>query len=213
MPEFELITDNSGVAFLPNRGVTGIVTATGHQLRPNPFGVIDVVGTNGTFVIEMHGPCINYEWLTIVELNLAYWTGLEDHAMFTKVLRCPPPQSHRRDCSVAGSAADHEALTALYEATDGANWANSDNWLSDAPLGKWYGVKVDKSGCVTHIELHNNELTGKIPPQLGDLINLQVLNIGNNQLTGDLPTELGNLSNLQELLIWKPAWPVRYPAS
>ena len=91
IPEFELTTNGNGIAVLPNRGITGIVTATGHQLRPNPFGVIDVVGTNGTFVIEMQGPCINYEWLTIVELNLAYWDGQKDHATFTKTLRCPPP--------------------------------------------------------------------------------------------------------------------------
>ena len=91
IPEFELTTDSDGIAVLPNRGITGIVTATGHQLKPNPFGIIDVVGTNGTFVIEMRGTCINYEWLTVVELNLAYWDGHEDEAVFTKTLRCPPP--------------------------------------------------------------------------------------------------------------------------
>ena len=91
VPEFELTTDDSGRAVLPNRGSTGIVTATGHQLRPNPFGVIDVVGTNGTLLIEMEGACINYEWLTIVELNLAYWDGQTDEVVFTKTLRCPPP--------------------------------------------------------------------------------------------------------------------------
>ena len=91
VPEFEVTTDDSGSVILPNRGITGIVTATGHQLRPNPFGVIDVTGTNGTFLIEMTGACINYEWLTIAELNLAYWRGDTDEAVFTKKLRCPPP--------------------------------------------------------------------------------------------------------------------------
>ena len=91
IPEFVLITDDFGIAVLPNRGITGIVTATGHQLRPNPFGVIDVVGNNGTFLIEMVGGCTNYEWLSVVELNLAYWRGDTDEAVFTKKLRCPPP--------------------------------------------------------------------------------------------------------------------------
>ena len=91
VPEFELTTDASGSVVLPNRGITGIVTETGHQLKPNPFGVIDVVGTNGTFLIEMEGACTNYEWLTITELNLAYWRGDTDEAVFTKKLRCPPP--------------------------------------------------------------------------------------------------------------------------
>ena len=40
--EFVVPTDDSGTATLPNRGITGFVTATGHQLRPNPFGEINV---------------------------------------------------------------------------------------------------------------------------------------------------------------------------
>ena len=90
--EFTVTTDESGNAPLPDRGITGIVTATGHQLRPNPFGIISVVGNNGIFIIEMTSEeCTNYEWLTIIELNLAYWDGQTEHAEFTKTLRCPPP--------------------------------------------------------------------------------------------------------------------------
>ena len=92
IPEFYVVTDQSGMATLPNRGITGPLTATGHQLMPNPFGFIDVVGTNGIFLIEMEGAeCTNYEWLTILEMNLAYWDGQTDEAVFTKTLRCPPP--------------------------------------------------------------------------------------------------------------------------
>ena len=94
IPEFAVTTDTSGIAELPNRSVTGIVTATGHQLKPNPFGLIDVVGRNGLFVIEMQGAaCTNYEWLTVVELNLAYWEGQTDSVTFDKTLRCPPPSA------------------------------------------------------------------------------------------------------------------------
>ncbi len=91
VPEFELTTDASGSVVLPNRGITGIVTETGHQLKPNPFGVIDVVGWNSLFLIEMEGACTNYDWLTVAELNLAYWRGDTGEAVFTKTLRCPPP--------------------------------------------------------------------------------------------------------------------------
>ena len=72
-PEFTLTTDASGVAALPNRGITGIVTATGHQLKPNPFGLIDVVGDKRHLhhrdAGRRHAPI--YEWLTVVDLNLA----------------------------------------------------------------------------------------------------------------------------------------------
>ena len=34
----------------------------------------------------------------------------------------------------SNTADDRAALTALYEATDGPNWTENDNWLTDAPL-------------------------------------------------------------------------------
>lgn len=204
IPEFELTTDDAGFAVLPNRGHTGIVTATGHQLQPNPFGVIDFTGINGTFVIEMHGPCINYEWLTLVELNLAYWDGYEDHAAFTKVLRCPPPQPRgnvHANLKIEPIPAEREALATLYRATDGANWVKNDNWLSNAPLGEWHGVETDATGSVVHLNLNGNGLSGEIPPEMGNLANLYSLHLSYNRLTGVLPPELGQLDNLGVLVI------------
>ena len=37
---------------------------------------------------------------------------------------------------------DRAALMALYNATDGPNWVDNTNWLTDAPLGEWYGVSI-----------------------------------------------------------------------
>ena len=48
---------------------------------------------------------------------------------------------------------DRAALVALYESTDGPNWVNSENWLTDAPLGEWYGVDTDRSGRVRRLDL------------------------------------------------------------
>ena len=49
------------------------------------------------------------------------------------------------------------------------------------------------------VRLSDNQLTGEIPTELGNLANLQSLSLWGNQLTGEIPTELGNLANLQEL--------------
>ena len=76
------------------------------------------------------------------------------------------------------------ALIALYEATDGANWKRSDNWLSDAPLSDWYGVTTDASGRVTELRLRNNGLSGPLP-DLSLLSNLtSLVLIDNNRLRG-----------------------------
>ena len=70
---------------------------------------------------------------------------------------------------------DREALVALYNATDGENWNESDNWLSDAPLGEWYGVTIDDDGRVGALYLPGIGLSGEIPPELGSLSNLTSL--------------------------------------
>ena len=97
---------------------------------------------------------------------------------------------------------DRAALVALYEATDGGNWTDNTNWLSDRPLGEWFGVTTDRNGRVIDLRLNDNSLSGTLPPELGDLTHLQWLSLGINQLSGALPPELGNLTNLQVLSLY-----------
>ena len=93
---------------------------------------------------------------------------------------------------------DREALVALYNATDGPNWHDNENWLSDAPIGKWYGV-VTKEGRVSELNLYRNGLSGEIPPELGNLTKVFWLDLRENDLSGKVPAELGNLPKLKVL--------------
>ena len=68
-------------------------------------------------------------------------------------------------------------LAALYEATDGPNWTNSLNWLTDAPLEDWHGVDTDASGRVTRLYFRGNGLAGPIPSELGSLSSLRRLHL------------------------------------
>ena len=100
------------------------------------------------------------------------------------------------------AALDKDALVALYNATGGANWTNNTNWLTNAPIGQWYGVTTDGRGRVTELNLTSNQLKGEIPPELANLTNLSSLTLGGNELTGPIPTWLGGLTNLEELYLW-----------
>ena len=94
---------------------------------------------------------------------------------------------------------DREALTALYRSTNGGNWSNNDNWLSDEPGNRWHGVTTDLDGHVVVLDLRDNRLNGEIPPALGDLVNLRELRLDGNMLQGEIPSELGDLADLEEI--------------
>jgi hypothetical protein len=66
------------------------------------------------------------------------------------------------------------------------------------------GTIPPEIGNLTNLQdlwLEVNQLTGSIPAELGNLTNLQDLQLSYNQLTGSIPPELGNLINLQNLLL------------
>ncbi|WP_353571745.1 leucine-rich repeat domain-containing protein, partial [Candidatus Albibeggiatoa sp. nov. BB20] len=142
-----------------------------------------------------------------------------------------------------------EALVALYDYTGGDNyWIDNTDWKQTNIPCSWFGVdcennrvtgirlssnqlrgsiysaKLGNFSNLTHLELANNLLVGKIPaelsnltnllqlqlqintltgeiPELGNFSNLQILNLSRNGLTGIIPSELGNLSNLTELYL------------
>jgi len=92
---------------------------------------------------------------------------------------------------------DSLALVTLYNATDGANWTNT--WDLTQPMDDWYGVTLDENGRVNELLIPNNQLSGTIPPEIGNLTDLVLLDLYDNQLTDTIPSEIGNLTHLQRL--------------
>ena len=77
----------------------------------------------------------------------------------TDRVRAPAPGS---------PATDREILVTFYNALDGPNWEDSGNWLTDAPLGEWDGVRTDDNGRVIWLQMGGTgsarELSGEIYP-------------------------------------------------
>jgi len=106
--------------------------------------------------------------------------------------------SHEGNAEECAPLTDREILEIFYDATGGPNWTNNANWLTDAPLRNWYGVEVNGEGRVSRLEIYRNNLTGAIPPELGNLAELRELVLSGN-LTGQIPRELGDLTALTHL--------------
>ncbi len=96
-----------------------------------------------------------------------------------------------------------DALIALYQSTNGQEWVGKLNWLGAAGTEcDWYGVSCDDSDAnIAGIELTFNNLKGTLPPSIGALTKLRVLNLSENHLSGAIPHEIGQLTELQSLYL------------
>jgi len=107
---------------------------------------------------------------------------------------------------------DYVALRALYLDSGGDSWYDNTGWLTEAEfianptmpagtdVGMWYGVTTDTYGCVVELDLSYNEInSGIIPPEIGNLTSLQLLDLSSNNIYGTIPPEIGNLKDLTTL--------------
>ncbi len=93
-----------------------------------------------------------------------------------------------------------QALVDFYNATGGTTWVNSTNWNTEVPVCDWFGVTV-VDGELVNIQLPNNNVIGTLPESIGNLIDLNLLDLSNNGIQGGLPPSLGSLLDLDVLLL------------
>ncbi len=192
-----VVTDSTGRVLeldLSNNGLAGRL--------PSDFGdgldrlAVLRIGDNA-----LSGPLLSsLAGLALQEFDYA-GTGLcvpSDESLRTWLDGIPMRRGSLNECPLLS---DREILVKLYKATDGENWLKQDNWLTDAPLGSWFGVSVDLYGRVTRLQLGANGLAGRLPPELGDLSRLGTLDLARNSLSGSIPAELGKLAELRYLVL------------
>ncbi|KAF8097069.1 hypothetical protein N665_0296s0050 [Sinapis alba] len=63
----------------------------------------------------------------------------------------------------------------------------------------WFHVTCNSENSVTRVDLGNANLSGQLVAQLGQLPNLQYLELYSNNITGPIPEQLGNLTELVSL--------------
>ncbi|XP_031261459.1 BRASSINOSTEROID INSENSITIVE 1-associated receptor kinase 1-like [Pistacia vera] len=122
----------------------------------------------------------------MVKSNSAFWAFLWSIIVFYLVLR-------------VSSNAEGDALNALK-----TNLADPNNVLQswDPTLVNpctWFHVTCNSENSVTRVDLGNANLSGQLVSQLGQLPNLQYLELYSNNISGRIPEELGNLTNLVSL--------------
>lgn len=92
-----------------------------------------------------------------------------------------------------------EILIAFYRATNGDQWKDRSNWLSEKSIYEWKGVLGEKGYGVSTLTLSDNELSGSIPKEIGMLETLSFINLSKNNLNGQIPSEIAKLTELRHL--------------
>jgi hypothetical protein len=105
------------------------------------------------------------------------------------------------------------ALAVFYYALGGDSWLNRSNWLSAIDECSWHSVLqetahthghesvCDNAGQYVSLALANQNLTGMIPPEIGLLSNLKMLELTGNRVQGIIPTTVGILEELNSLFL------------
>ena len=93
--------------------------------------------------------------------------------------------------------------TVLLAARDTLAGEAALDWSAFTAITDWTGITVGGSPLrVTKLGLTNRGLNGTVPPSLGQLTKLAVLNLSANALTGAIPAELGDLTGLEWLWLY-----------
>lgn len=98
--------------------------------------------------------------------------------------------------SFPSSSATPEADALLSMAS---SWGRTfPTWMGSDPCVGWEGVTCS-AGVVVGLNLSSYQLTGPVPPAIGQLTSLTSLDLSNNAISGPFPPELALLQSLQFL--------------
>jgi hypothetical protein len=80
----------------------------------------------GEHINQMNGNCLDPQtlspsYISFLDSKFANWQA-------------------NQTCGRDVSEEEYNTLVALYNATDGDNWANNDGWLEDYSVCDWYGI-------------------------------------------------------------------------
>lgn len=89
------------------------------------------------------------------------------------------------------------SLADFYESTGGDNWKIRNNWLSDLPLGEWYGLNANAYGEVVNLAFYDNGLVGELPETFEGMGPMQGFALDRCDLSGNIPSYIYDIRSVR----------------
>ena len=130
-----------------------------------------------------HGKYLSLCWETTFDIPVNDTINEMEYSVWVESHFIEDDQTNGFTVEVSPDAA---GLRAFYDDTGGPNWVNKDGWLSNDPIGDWYGVDTNPEGRVVKLDLRRsgqrgNGLQGSLPSDLKDTLPfLHTLYLGGN---------------------------------
>jgi len=173
-------------SFSPASGGGGTtITVTGANFSP-----VSAVSVGGV-------PVAAFKLLSPTELSVTLPAGASRIMQGFIQLTSPLGETVSRDAfrftaSLEADSAQVTELTRLLPAG-----STMLNWRANTPISEWQGVKVSGNRIV-EILIPSLGLRGALPPALGSLSELKILDVSGNAFTGGIPASFAALGQLEE---------------
>jgi len=160
---------------------------------PEGLSLFDFQGSDSNALIEGTPTVLGRSVFTVQ-------VSSQDGQVVQKTLSLDVVDEETFQCDEGRSGVTTEECYALFAI---ANATQNPQW-PPVPSGSpcdWTGVLCE-DGVVWGLHLMASSTSGTIPPEFGDLLNLEYVSLSGNFLTGPLPTEIGRLAKLTTLDLW-----------
>lgn len=173
-------------SFSPASGGGGTtITVTGANFSP-----VSAISVGGV-------PVAAFKLLSPTELSVTLPAGASRTAQGFIQLTSPLGETVSRDAFrfTASLEADSAQVTELIRLLPVGN--TMLNWRANTPITEWQGVKVS-GNRIEEIRVPSLGLRGALPPALGSLSELKILDVSGNAFTGGIPASFAALGQLEE---------------
>ncbi|PHT66868.1 hypothetical protein T459_31293 [Capsicum annuum] len=158
------------------------------------------ISARETLLVNVWWPCASRQFFTLLYLFKITFASTEEAA--TALLKWKSTFKKQNNSLLVSWQPSSDACNDWYGVTCINGRVNTLNITNANVFGTLYAFPFSSLPFLEYLNLSMNNLSGTIPPEIGNLTNLVCLDLHINQIYGTIPSQIGSLVKLQILRIF-----------